>query len=91
MQQFRTMIIPILLLFIVGCASANLPEDQQAAYRGEGTITTLVLNDEGHQEIGLINREGEHFTVVLKEPQELFPGQEVTVNRRAGGFGTVTQ
>ncbi len=87
----KKIIILTTLTLLVGCASTGSGEGG-SSYRGSGKIVSIVINGEGHQEIGLINDVGEHISVTLKEPNhDLFPDEEVRVNRRANGFGTVNR
>lgn len=76
-------------LLVVGCANAPIPDDQKSAYNGTGEITAVVLRDNNQQEVS-VKIEGQGYVVVmLKEAQDLFPGQKVRVKRQAGGYGEV--
>lgn len=77
-------------LLVVGCANAPIPEDHQSAYSGTGEISSVILRDDNQQEISIKIENQGYIVVMLKEPEELFPGQTVRVKRKSGGYGEVT-
>ncbi len=88
-MHFKWIVSLFVSFSLYGCASAPVPEDQKAAFQGSGEVTTVVMTDDHYQEVSVKAPNG-LVVVMLKEPIEVFPGQEVKVDRKSGGFGTIT-
>lgn len=76
-------------VILIGCANAPIPDDQKTAYSGTGEISAVVGRDNHQQEVSVKIENQGYVVVMLKEPQDLFPGQKVSVKRHSGGYGEV--
>lgn len=77
-----------LLAMLTGCATGV--DDGRGSYSGKGRVVSIVLNDEGNSEVGIETQDKGHIPVVVKGELDIFPGQNVKVQRNSRGMGTVS-
>ena len=76
------------LTLIAGCAAGL--EDGKGSYTGNGRVVSIVVNEEGNSEVGVETTDKGHVPVVVKGEIDIFPGQNVKIQRNSRGLGSVT-
>ncbi|UNM96634.1 hypothetical protein MMG00_01860 [Ignatzschineria rhizosphaerae] len=76
------------LALLAGCATGV--EDGKGSYSGKGRVVSIVVNEEGNSEVGVETTDRGHVPVVVKGEIDIFPGQNVKVQRNSRGLGSIT-
>lgn len=76
------------LTLLAGCATGL--NDGKGSYSGKGRVVSIVVNEEGNSEVGVETTDKGHVPVVVKGEIDIFPGQNVKIQRNSRGTGTIT-
>ncbi len=77
-----------LFALLTGCAAGL--NDGKGSYSGKGRVVSIVVNEEGNSEVGVETEDQGHIPVVVKGELDIFPGQDVKIQRNSRGSGTVS-
>lgn len=76
------------LALLAGCATGL--EDGKGSYSGKGRVVSIMVNEEGNSEVGVETTDRGHVPVVVTGEVNIFPGQNVKIQRNSRGMGSVT-
>lgn len=76
------------LVLLAGCATGL--NDGAGSYSGKGRVVSIVVNEEGNSEVGVETADQGHVPVIVKGELDIFPGQNVKIQRNSRGFGSVS-